>query len=104
VGSLRMPNEESDPLSWAGWRVRNQPDPNEVARWVANASPATDKERCPVGVDTDSCWPAPSGVESCGRGGRRRLNGCHVLGRARRRCLGRSAGPTANEDDEPAQN
>lgn len=88
VGSSRITNEESDPLRGVGWRVRNQPDPNEEARWMANASPATDQERCPIDVDTGHCRPAPPVVErSYARAGR--LNECRAVGQARRRSLRR---------------
>jgi hypothetical protein len=102
VGSSPITNEEPDPLSGVGWRVRNQPDPNEEARWMANASAATDRERCPVDVDTGYWGPAPPVVErSYGRA--RRLNGYQVVGRARRRSLVRTARPTADEYDDCAQ-
>jgi hypothetical protein len=101
VGSSRITNEESDPLRGVGWRVRNQPDANEEARWMANASPATDQERCPIDVDTGHCRPAPPVVErSYARAGR--LNG-RAVGQARRRSLMRTARPSADEDDDCAQ-
>jgi hypothetical protein len=80
------------PTHLAGWAggFAISPHPNEEARWMADASPATDKERCPVDVYAGYCGPAPPVVErSYGRA--RRLNGCQVVGRARRRSLVRTA-------------
>ena len=72
VGSRSsITNEESDPLGGTGGRVCTQPDPNEAAPWIANASSATDKERRPIDVDTGSCRPAPPCVKrGSGRAGR----------------------------------
>ena len=113
--SSSITNQESDPLGGACWGIRNQPDPNEVTPWIADASPATDEERCAVEVNAGFCRPAPPGVQRSSRGARcgngekkptRHLaaapHGVH-LGRARRRGLGGSARPTADEDDESAR-